>query len=256
MPIIELIDVHKHFDGKEVTRGVNLTIEQGEAIAIIGRSGEGKSVLLKQIIGLLKPTSGTILIEGVDITKASEQQLDHIFRKFGYVFQFAALLDSLTTFENIGITLLENGVPENQVLPIVKKKLAIVDLPEDTLYKYPSELSGGMRKRVGFARTLVTNPEIILYDEPTTGLDPITVRIIHELIFSMQKKLNLTSVIISHDIEVFKYVDRVALLYDGKIQYIGDAATIWESQNPYVYQFIRGLPNGPIQTEIPTKNNI
>lgn len=257
MPIIELIDVYKKFDSKEITRGVNLTVEQGTATAIVGRSGEGKSVLLKQIIGLLKPTSGKILIEGIDITTVNERELDHILRKFGYVFQFAALLDSLNTFENIGITLLENGVPKDEVLTIVKEKLALVDLPEDTLYKYPSELSGGMRKRVGFARTLVTNPEIILYDEPTTGLDPITARVIHELIFSMQKKLNLTSVIISHDIEIFKYVDRIALLYDGKIQYIGDAATIWESDNPYVYQFIRGLLDGPIQTEVtPTKKMV
>jgi phospholipid/cholesterol/gamma-HCH transport system ATP-binding protein len=127
----------------------------------------------------------------------------------------------------------------------------MVELSLDTLNKYPSELSGGMRKRVGLARTLVTKPEIILYDEPTTGLDPITSRVIHELMFSMQRQLNITSVIISHDTEVFKYADKVALLHDGTIKFFGDAKTIWDSDNPYIYQFIRGLSEGPIQAEIP-----
>jgi phospholipid/cholesterol/gamma-HCH transport system ATP-binding protein len=136
------------------------------------------------------------------------------------------------------------------VLPIVKEKLSQVLLTEDNLYKYPSELSGGMRKRVGLARTLVASPEIILYDEPTTGLDPITARVIHELMYSMQKELNVTSVVISHDVEIFKYADYVALLYDGKIQYFGDAKSIWESDNKFIYQFIRGLPEGPIHTEV------
>jgi phospholipid/cholesterol/gamma-HCH transport system ATP-binding protein len=129
--------------------------------------------------------------------------------------------------------------------------LALVQLSEENLYKYPSELSGGMRKRVGLARTLVTNPEIILYDEPTTGLDPITSHVIHELMFDMQKKLKLTSVVISHDVETFKYADKVALLHEGKIQYFGDAKTIWESDNPYIHQFIRGDLEGPISQEIP-----
>ncbi len=175
-----------------------------------------------------------------------------MFKKCGYVFQFAALLDSLNVFENVGITLLENGEPEEKVLPIVKEKLALVNLKEDILFKYPSELSGGMKKRVGFARTLISNPSIILYDEPTTGLDPITSRIVHELMFDMQRKLNITSVVISHDLEIFKYVDNVALLHEGQIQYFGPAKTIWECDNPYIYQFIRGLSEGPIPTEIPT----
>ena len=255
MALIEVINLYKQFADKEVTRGVNLIVEEGTATAIIGRSGEGKSVLLKQIIGLLKPTSGQILVEGVDITQMNQRELNQQFKKFGYVFQFAALLDSLNTFENVGITLLEKGVPRKDVLPIVKEKLALVDLHEDTLEKYPSELSGGMRKRVGLARTLVTEPKIILYDEPTTGLDPITARVIHELIHSMQQRLHLTTVIISHDVEVFKYVDRVALLHEGKIQHGCDAQTIWDSQDPYIYQFIRGLPEGPIQSEIVHQRN-
>jgi phospholipid/cholesterol/gamma-HCH transport system ATP-binding protein len=217
---------------------------------IIGRSGEGKSVLLKQIVGLIEPTSGQIMVNDVDITALTPRELREYYKKVGYVFQFAALLDSLNVFENVGITLLESGEKTAKILPLVKEKLSQVLLTEDTLYKYPSELSGGMRKRVGLARTLVANPEIILYDEPTTGLDPITARVIHELMFSMQKELSITSIVISHDVEIFKYADYVALLYDGQIKYFGDAKTVWESDNQYIYQFIRGLPEGPIKTEV------
>ncbi len=217
---------------------------------IIGRSGEGKSVLLKQIVGLIKPTSGEILFEGINITQLNDRELRKYYKKVGYVFQFAALLDSLNVFENVGITLLEAGGKVKEVLPIVQKKLAQVLLMEDSMYKYPSELSGGMRKRVGLARTLVADPEVILYDEPTTGLDPITARVIHELMFSMQKEMKITSVVISHDVEIFKYADYVALLYEGQIKFFGDAKTIWESDNKYIYQFIRGLSEGPIQTEV------
>ncbi len=248
--IISIRDLRKKFGDKWVTQGVNLDIPEGMMTVIIGRSGEGKSVLLKQVIGLIHPTSGEVLFKGINISKLSDRELEEQFKHIGYVFQFAALLDSLNTFENIGITLLENGMKPEDVMPIVKEKLSLVNLSEETLFKYPSELSGGMRKRVGLARTLVTNPEIILYDEPTTGLDPITARVIHELMYDMQKKLKLTSVVISHDLEIFKYADKVALLNDGKIVYFGDAKTIWESDNPYIYQFIRGLPEGPIQTEV------
>ena len=248
---IKIVDLKKKFDEKWVTKGVNLDIPSEKMTVIIGRSGEGKSVLLKQIIGLIKPTSGKIIINGIDTTKLTEREINQYFKKFGYVFQFAALLDSLNVFENIGITLLETGVPKKKVLPIVKEKLAMVQLEEDTLHKYPSELSGGMRKRVGLARTLITEPEIILYDEPTTGLDPITARIIHELMYDMQQQLKITSVIISHAVESFKYANKVALLYDGVIKFFGDAKTIWESKNPYIYQFIRGLAEGPMKIDIP-----
>ena len=248
-PII-IKDLKKEFDGNWVTRGVNLEIPANKMTVIIGRSGEGKSVLLKQIVGLIPPTSGEIIVDGTDITKLSVRELRDYYKKVGYVFQFAALLDSLNVFENVGITLLETGKKVKDVLPIVKEKLAQVLLTEDNLYKYPSELSGGMRKRVGLARTLVASPEIILYDEPTTGLDPITARVIHELMFAMQKELNVTSVVISHDVEIFKYADYVALLYEGEIKFFGDAKSIWESDNKYIYQFIRGLPEGPIQTEV------
>ncbi|NBP14517.1 ATP-binding cassette domain-containing protein [bacterium] len=247
--MIILKDLKKRFseDGPFITDGVNLEIPSGKMTCIIGRSGEGKSVLLKQIIGLIRPTSGQVIIDDMDITKLSDKELAKVFKKMGYVFQFAALLDSLNVLENVGLPLLEKGMALKEVEVIVRQKLALVDLSADeTLHKYPSELSGGMKKRVGLARTLVTDPEIILYDEPTTGLDPITTRIIHELMASMQKKLKITSVVVSHDLEIFKYVDKVALLEDRKIQYFGDAATIWESNNPYVHQFIHGLSEGPI----------
>lgn len=251
--IIRLENVVKQFGTKVISNGVTLDIEQGKTTVIIGRSGEGKSVLLKQIIGLLKPTSGTILFEGTDITKLNDRQMEMVFAKCGYVFQFAALLDSLTIYENIGITLLEKGEKPSVVLEIVKEKLAQVNLGLDTLYKYPSELSGGMRKRVGLARTLVTKPDVILYDEPTTGLDPITTRVIHELMYKMQQELKITTIVISHDVEIFKYADNVALLHEGKIRYFGSAKDIWNTDNPYVHQFIRGLIDGPIGSDLVKK---
>jgi len=251
--VIILKNLKKRFSANSpwITDGIDLQIPDGQLTCIIGRSGEGKSVLLKQIIGLIPPTSGTILIDDLDVTTLSEKDLSQVFAKVGYVFQFAALLDSLDVFENVGLPLFEQGMSYAEIEPIVREKLSLVDLsPDETMHKFPSELSGGMKKRVGLARTLVTNPKIILYDEPTTGLDPITTRIIHELISSMQKKLKLTSVVVSHDPEIFKFADNIALLDDRKIKYFGDAKTIWESTNPHIYQFIRGLTEGPIQTEI------
>jgi len=252
MSAIKLINIKKRFGSRWVSKGVNLEIPARQMTAIIGGSGEGKSVLLKQIIGLLKPTSGQVLINDIDIATLSGQDLDEHYKKIGYVFQSAALLDSLTVFENIGITLLEHGMSRKQVLPILKEKLALVNLKEDCLRKYPSELSGGMRKRVGLARTLVTNPEIILYDEPTTGLDPITTHVIHNLMHRMQQQLRPTSIVVSHDVEIFNYADNVALLQDGQIRFFGSARLIWQSDNPYIYQFIRGLPDGPIATDTGT----
>ena len=216
--MIKIKGLTKIFNTHVVTDNLDLDIPEGKTTCIIGRSGEGKSVLLKQIIGLIKPTSGHIYIEGVDIAAITSSEQELIYQKCGYVFQFAALLDSLTIFENVGISLLESGKNKNEVLPLVIKNLEEVNLSKEILYKYPSELSGGMRKRVGLARTLIRNPKIILYDEPTTGLDPITSRVVHELMHTMQQKLNLTSVVISHDPEIFDYVDYVAVLHEGKIR--------------------------------------
>ncbi|HBR70668.1 TPA: ABC transporter ATP-binding protein [Candidatus Dependentiae bacterium] len=239
--MIKLINVCKKFDHRWITKGVTLTIPPEKMTVIIGKSGEGKSVLLKQMIGLIKPTSGSILIDDIDITQLKEKELNAIFEKVGYVFQFAALLDSLTVFENVALPLIENGYPEKAALPIVKERLSLVNLKADILNKYPSELSGGMLKRVGLARTLIHNPKIILYDEPVTGLDPITARVVHELMDETQKRLKITSVVVSHNVESFKYADYVALLKDGTIKYFGDAHTIWEEMNPDIYNFIRGI---------------
>jgi phospholipid/cholesterol/gamma-HCH transport system ATP-binding protein len=245
--MIELIGLKKSFGPKAITKDLSLTINDGELLAVIGRSGEGKSVLLKQIIGLITPDEGTVIIDGIDITKLNAREKANVFKTCGYVFQFAALLDSLNVLENVGISMFEAGYSVEQVRPKVLEKITSVGLSEDVLDKNPDELSGGMKKRVGLARTLMQSPHILLYDEPTTGLDPITVRLIHELIKKTHDACHATSLVISHDIEVFKYATSVAMLHEGKIVYKGPASTIWECENPYVYQFIRGLAQGPIE---------
>lgn len=247
--MIEIIDLRKSFGEKIVTNGINLKVSKGKSVCVIGGSGEGKSILLKQIVGLIKPTSGSIIIDGHDVAQAEDDQLKEIRKKFGYVFQFAALLDSMTILENISLPLIEQGIEQEKAFAVAKEKISLVNLNEEVLYKHPCEISGGMQKRVGIARTLVTNPEIILFDEPTSGLDPITTRIVHELILKLQDQLNITSIIISHDVEIFNYVNYVAFLYKGTISHFGPAKEIWNSQNPFLYQFIRGLTNGPIELE-------
>jgi len=245
--MIELIKLKKSFDDRVITNELDLVVQDGEFLAVVGRSGEGKSVLLKQIIGLIKPDSGKVIIDNEDTTKLKGQKLQDVFKKCGYVFQFAALLDSLNVLQNVGITLFEENVPTEKIESLVLEKIRSVGLRDDILTKSPDELSGGMKKRVGLARTLMLSPKILLYDEPTTGLDPITVRLIHELIKETHEKLKATTIVISHDVEVFKYASTAAMLHEGKIVFKGDTKTIWESKNPYIYQFIRGLPEGPIE---------
>ncbi len=248
--MITITNLTKKFNEHTVLDNLNLEIPKGKMTAIVGRSGEGKSVLLKSMIGLIKPTSGSIVIDNQEITTQTERQREEFFKTCGYVFQFAALLDSLTVFKNVGLSLLEQGMTKEEALPIVTEKLSMVQLGTNILHQYPSDLSGGMRKRVGIARTLITNPKVILYDEPTTGLDPITSHIVHQLMHDMQKKFEVTSVVISHNPEIFKFVDYVALLHEGQIRFFGEANSIWESDNPYIYQFIRGLTKGPINIDI------
>lgn len=247
--MITLHNIIKKFGNRTILNNLNLTIPEGKMTVIMGRSGEGKSLLLKQIIGLIKPDSGSILIDRVDVTKLPEEQLNQQLAKFGYVFQFAALLDSLTVWENIGITLLNNGLSKQEIWPMIKEMLSLVHLPENTLYKYPSELSGGMAKRVGLARTLITRPEIILYDEPTSGLDPLTERRIHELMYDLQQKLQVTSIVITHSTDIFEYADYIAFLHKGTIAYIGPTKDIWQCTDPYIHQFIHRNNDGPIQTD-------
>lgn len=240
-------DVHKAFGAKVVSRGLDLDVKEKEFLAIIGRSGEGKSVLLKQMVGLIQPDSGKVLVEGKDITKITDRvEHDKVFETCGYVFQFAALLDSLTVLENVGITLVEQGIPLSAITPQVREKLVLVGLDPNIIHRYPSELSGGMRKRVGLARTLMRSPKVLIYDEPTTGLDPISVRMIHSLMRQTHDATHATTIVISHDPDIFNFADRVAMLHEGRILYTGNAKTIWKEKNPYIHQFIRGLEKGPI----------
>ncbi|MCS6989694.1 MAG: ABC transporter ATP-binding protein [Chloroherpetonaceae bacterium] len=237
--MIEITNLKKRFGSKEVLRGVTLRIDTGETMVIIGRSGCGKSVLLKHIVGLLKPDEGDVKVDGQTISKMSRAELYKIRLKFGYLFQGAALFDSMTVGENVGLALRENlGLSESEIHKIVAEKLALVGLPNIETMK-PSELSGGMRKRVGLARALATNPEYIFYDEPTTGLDPIMSDAIDTLIKDLAQKLRVTSVVITHDMQsVYKVADRVAMMHDGKIHFLGTPKDLAETQDAIVRNFV------------------
>ena len=255
--MIEIQDVSKAFEGHAVLDHVRLTINTGETMVIIGRSGSGKSVLLKHMIGLTKPDAGAVLIDGVEISTLSGQALDQLRMKFGMLFQGAALFDSMTTFENVAFPLREHATmaPE-AITQRVHECLGVVGLEQaDELY--PSELSGGMRKRVGLARALAMNPEIVLYDEPTTGIDPIMGDIINELIIALRDKLKVTSVVVTHDMRsAYKVADRIAMLYNGKIVEVGSPEAIRGSANPVVQQFIKGEAVGPIQEGLPDRKGV
>lgn len=246
--MIQVIDVHKKFGHQEVLRGANLTIDDGCITTIIGGSGSGKTVLLKTMIALLLPDGGRILVDGTDITRLGQRPLNEIRRKFGFLFQGAALLDSMTIFDNIAFPLRERTRLEEEAIGRkVRERLDQVGL-KDMGYKYPAEVSGGMKKRAGFARALVTDPEIVLFDEPTTGLDPRLGQSIHQLIAAMQSQLGFTGVIVSHDIpEVFTISHRVAMLADGVIVESGPAAEFLQSQNPVVRRFLHGDAEEAVQ---------
>lgn len=227
--IIGIKNVYKAFDSKEVHMGINLSIEKGENITILGGSGSGKSVLLKEITGLLKPDSGDVIVEGVNIVSLDERELVDVRKKIGMLFQGAALFDSLTVEENIAYPLREStNFSENEIKDIVARNLKMVGLP-DIEEKMPSDLSGGMKKRVGLARAMARNPKILLYDEPTTGLDPPNITRINNLIRDMQKQFGITGVIITHDVQsAFEISDKIAFLYHGKIVFTG---TVEEAKN-------------------------
>ncbi len=248
--IISIQKLKTVLNGKVVHKNVNLNIEKGETMLVIGGSGCGKSVLFKSIIGLIKPVSGSIFIDGVDITKISYKKMDGVRKKFGVLFQGAALFDSLTVKENVAFSLKYNSnLSDNKINSIVKENLSHVGL-KDVLELYPSELSGGMQKRVGLARAIALNPEIILYDEPTTGLDPIMADIINDLILQLQNELGITSLVVTHDMtSAFKVGNRIAMLHDGHIIEVGKTKDIKHSKNPYVKQFILGQEEGPLKFE-------
>jgi phospholipid/cholesterol/gamma-HCH transport system ATP-binding protein len=237
---IRLVDLHRNFGAQTVLDGVNLEIDKGKTTVIIGKSGGGKSVLLKHMIGLLKPDSGEIWIEGQDITKLDDRELDRVRQKFGMLFQEAALFDSMDVYDNVAFPLREHtSHSEKEILRIVEDRLRQVGLL-GMMEKMPGELSGGMKKRVGLARALVLDPEIILFDEPTSGLDPIISLTIDEMIRETQMRLHKTYVVISHDIlGMFRIADRVAVLYNGKIVEYGTPLDIKHSENEFTREFLK-----------------
>lgn len=246
--MIEVLSLWKAFDGQQVLRGVDLTVAEGELLVIIGRSGEGKSVLLKHLLGLLRPDRGEVRLDGTDLGGLSKRALDRLRERFGVVFQGGALFDSLTVFDNVAFPLREKTrLAAAAIAARVEEALAQVGLA-DMGHKYPAEISGGMRKRVAIARALVTEPRIVFLDEPTTGLDPILANSIHHLILDLHRKYRFTAVMVSHEIpEIFEIAHRVAMLHDGAIVEAGTPEAIQRSANPVVQQFVRGEIEGPIQ---------
>lgn len=245
--MIEFVNICKTFNEHKVLDKVNLSIATGETCVIIGRSGCGKSVMLKHIVGVLRPDSGQILIDGQEITHLSEKEFDTVRLKVGFVFQGGALFDSMTVGGNVAFDLIEHTrVEHTQMLHRVEESLCLVGLSgiENLM---PSELSGGMKKRVALARAICARPEIILYDEPTTGIDPITADGINELIRSLHDRLKVTSIVVTHDMKsAYSIADRIAMLYQGKIIAEGTAHEIQNTTHPIVHQFINGLSSGPI----------
>jgi phospholipid/cholesterol/gamma-HCH transport system ATP-binding protein len=239
--MIEIKNLKKSFGKNDVLKGVKLNIEQGKTTVIIGSSGCGKSVLLKHIVGLLKPDEGSVLIDGEDITRMNEGEIYRIRTKFGFLFQSSALFDSMTVGENVGIALRENtNTPKGEIEKIVAEKLRLVNLA-GTENQMPAALSGGMKKRVGLARALATNPQYILYDEPTTGLDPITSETIDELMDSVarNKELKVTSIIVTHDIfTVYEIADSVAMMHNGIIHFEGTPQELRSTADPIVREFL------------------
>ncbi len=248
--MIKLVELYKAFGANKVLQGLNLEVEKGESRVVIGGSGSGKSVILKHIIGLLKPDKGDVFIEGVNITNLKESELYEVRKKFGMLFQMAALFDSMNIWENVGFALTrQKNMKLKDVKEIAIEKLRMVGLVGVENLS-PAELSGGMKKRVGLARAIAHEPEILLYDEPTTGLDPITADAINDLIVEMKERLSVTSVAITHDMQsAYKIADRISMLYQGKIIATGSPYEIKNTENAIVKQFITGSAAGPIKVE-------
>ncbi len=239
--MIEVRDLWKSFGENQVLKGITLSIPRGQTYVVLGGSGSGKTVLMKHVIGLFKPDRGSVLIDGAEITGLEGKALTEARRVFGMVFQGAALFDSMTVFENVAFPLRERGhaPPEDELRERCLAKLKVVDLGVEVLERFPAELSGGMRKRVALARALVSDPQVVLYDEPTTGLDPITTDYVDGMILAAKRQLGITSMVISHDIaSAFKVADRLAVLYDGQLVAEGTPAEVRASRDPYVQRFL------------------
>jgi phospholipid/cholesterol/gamma-HCH transport system ATP-binding protein len=252
IPKIAVQDLRKRFGEKHVLTGVDLRVAAGESLVVIGGSGTGKSVLLKCIIGLMQPDSGTIEIDGLEVTRLSGHERQEIMRKFGMLFQGAALFDSLPVWENVGFGLLQSeGLSRPEAKARAIETLGRVGLAAEVADLWPAELSGGMQKRVGLARAIATQPEILFFDEPTTGLDPIMADVINDLIARSVRELGATAISITHDLaSARKIADRVAMIYGGKIVWQGPVGQIDSSGNPYVDQFIHGRAEGPIKVDV------
>jgi phospholipid/cholesterol/gamma-HCH transport system ATP-binding protein len=244
-------NLHKRFGKKQVLNGVDLDLYKGESLVVIGGSGTGKSVLIKCIQGLLNPDEGSICIDGVEIVGENHNVIEEMHSKMGMLFQGGALFDSLTVWENVAFDLIQNrGYKKKEARIVAIKVLRQVGLGSDIADLYPSELSGGMQKRVGLARAVVTRPEIIFFDEPTTGLDPIMADVINDLIIESAKDLGATTLTITHDMaSARKIADKIAMLYEGKIIWYGTVKELDKTSNPYVKQFINGSSKGPISVE-------
>ena len=251
-PKIQLIGVKKRFGPKVVLDGVDLTIEPRSSLVVIGGSGTGKSVMIKSVLGIIRPDEGTILVDGEDITHINGAARDRVMKKFGMLFQGGALFDSLPVWENVAFGLIQGrGMARAKARDIAIEKLAKVGLTQDVAFLSPAELSGGMQKRVGLARAIAADPEIIFFDEPTTGLDPIMADIINHLIVSTVRDVGATALSITHDmVSARKISDRIAMLYGGKIIWQGPTGEIDNSGNPYVEQFIHGRAEGPIKMAV------
>jgi len=247
-PLIIIEDLHKSFDSQQVLRGVDINIVRGDSVVIIGQSGCGKSVLIKHLIRLLDPDQGRVLFDGQDISEFDFGELTKFRRRFGMLFQSAALFDSMTVEENVGLGLKESRrFSKRQIKDIVNEKLEMVGL-HGANDKEPAQLSGGMRKRVGLARAIAADPEVLLYDEPTTGLDPITADMINELIVHLREKLNVTSIVVTHDMKsAFEVADKIIMLHEGQACFEGTPDEIKTTDNPFVRQFITGSASGPIE---------
>jgi|SRR5687768_428756 len=239
--MIRLIDVHKAFGSKQVLTGFTLDVKESETVVIIGYSGTGKSVAIKHIVGLLEPDQGTVWVDGLEVPKLTRPELYALRAKIGYVFQFAALFDSMTIGENVAMGLRKEGrMPEREIQDRVSESLELVDLP-GVESKMPAELSGGMRKRVGIARAIARRPKYILYDEPTTGLDPVTSAVIDDLMVRTREKLGVTSIVITHDMRsAYRVGSRIAMLHEGTVRQVGTVDEIQHTSDPIVRQFIEG----------------